>query len=96
MLLKFITGFNWVMLFSLGLFLLYVLLNDNAVSADLAGKGMVQGYALVGLILLGLLLFINLLPFRWTRIGVFVVLCWPTVVAVVQLITKAIDTPRKP
>lgn len=79
---------NWSLLALYGVGLLIATLTLNQPGNDAAGRAMGAGFIVVGFILLLLLVGVNCLPYKLTRIGVFLALLVPIGLSLFQFISQ--------
>lgn len=91
---KIILVTNWSLLVFYILVLSYTALTMNPSNTDAAGRGLAEVYIFGGFVLLAILIGINCLPFRLTRIGVFAALLVPVTVGLYQVIREFSTTKR--
>ncbi|GAB2559722.1 ankyrin repeat domain-containing protein [Spirosoma areae] len=92
--LKLVTITNWSLLIMYGVILAYSALTMTPSNTDAAGRGLATAYILVGAILLVLLMGVNVLPFRLTRIAVLMVALLPLVAGLFRLASQFRTTQR--
>ncbi|WP_128548042.1 ankyrin repeat domain-containing protein [Larkinella soli] len=68
---------NWVLIGLYGLFLLFSFTGIGRPGNDAAGRGMESGFVFLGAIVLAVLIVLNFLPYRGTRITALVILALP-------------------
>lgn len=68
---KIITTINWGLLLFYGGWLIYWATTVNQTASDLAGRGMAKAYLIIGFVLWVVIVGVNCLPFRLTKLAVF-------------------------
>ena len=91
---KLILVTNWSLLVIYILALSYTALTINPSNTDAAGRGLAEVYIVGGFVLLAILIGINCLPFRLTRLGVFTALLVPITVGFYQVIREFMINKR--
>lgn len=91
---KIIAIANWSLLIFYGILLAYLALTPDRSGTDPAGRGLASAYLVFGAILLVLLIGVNVLPFRLTRIAVFAVALLPLAAGLVQGVSQLLTITR--
>ena len=85
---------NWALLACYGILLAYSALTINQSNTDAAGRGLASAYILFGCILLIVLIGVNVLPFRISRLAVLVMLCLPMIAGLVEFVGTGLTARR--
>ena len=85
---KIVTTANWILIGLYGILLIYTLLNLNRSGNDAAGRGMEQGFILLGAILLAGLVLLNPRPWRSAKITALVLAGLPFLMILHNLVSN--------